>query len=274
MKRYQYAPLSVALLAATIGTAQAQAPAAATPPPPEHTVTANVGLFSEYIFRGIAQTAGKPALQGGFDYAHASGFYAGTWASNASWLQDFGAYSRSSLEWDFYGGFKANFPDSDFFWDVGTIYYYYPGSRLPGVVSADTWEVYGAVGWKWASVKLSYNLDDYFGARPTGQKTDGTMYWDLSAAYPIADTGFSVLAHVGYLDVDNDGTDGDLSSGGKVGYTDWRLGVSYLVPDGVLKGLEVGAYYSGNDAKSRFYTDLSGYDTTKDRGVVYVKKTF
>ena len=46
------------------------------------------------------------------------------------------------------------------------------------------------------------------------------------------------------------------------------------MPDGVVKGLEIGAYYSGNNAKSRFYTDLTGYDTSKDRGVIYVKKTF
>jgi len=94
-----------ALAACATGTALAQTAAApATPATPEHTLTANVGLYSEYIFRGIAQTGGKPAVQGGFDYAHSSGFYAGTWASNISWLEDFGAYDRSSLEWDFYGG--------------------------------------------------------------------------------------------------------------------------------------------------------------------------
>ncbi len=267
-------PAAVAF-AAVAGTAQAQTPAPApTPPPPEHTVTANVGIFSEYIFRGISQTAKEPALQGGFDYAHSSGFYAGTWASNISWLQDFGAYSRSSLEWDFYGGFKANFADSDFFWDVGTIYYYYPGNRNPGVVNADTWEIYAALGWKWASVKFSYSLDDYFGARPTGQKTDGTYYIDLSATYPVGDTGFALVGHVGYLDVDNDGSDGDLGTGGKASYTDWKLGVAYTIPEGPVKGLELGAYYTDNNAKSRFYTDLTGYDTSKARGVVYVKKTF
>jgi len=84
----------------------------------------------------------------------------------------------------------------------------------------------------------------------------------------------SIVGHVGYLDVRHDGSDDDLSTAGKASYTDWKLGVAYTVPDGVLKGLEVGAYYSGNNAKSRFYTDLTGYDTTKDRGVVYVKKTF
>lgn len=49
-----------------------------------HSTSANIGLFSDYIFRGISFTDDKPAIQGGFDYAHTSGFYAGTWASNLS----------------------------------------------------------------------------------------------------------------------------------------------------------------------------------------------
>jgi uncharacterized protein (TIGR02001 family) len=244
-------------------------PAAATPPAPDHTVTANAGLFSEYIFRGISQTAGKPAVQGGFDWSHSSGFYAGTWASNASWLEDFGLYTNSSLEWDFYGGLKQNFPNSDFWYDLGTIYYYYPGSKNPGVISADTWELYAGIGWKWVGVKFSYSVDDYFGTRPTGQKTDGTWYIDLTATYPVGETGFALIGHYGYLDVANDGSGSTEAS-----YQDWKLGVSYTVPDGVLKGVEFGAYYSGNNAQSAFYTDLTGYDTAKDRGVVYVKKTF
>jgi uncharacterized protein (TIGR02001 family) len=262
-------PVAVAL-AALSGTALAQTPAAAAAPTPVHTVTANVGLFSEYIFRGISQTGGKPALQGGFDYAHASGVYLGTWASNISWLEDFGVYSRSSLEWDVYGGFKNTIDGTEITYDVGLLYYYYPGRRVTGAVKVDTFEAYGSVGWRWISGKLSYTLsDDYFGARPTGQKTRGTMYWEANVTYPILETGVSLLAHYGYLDVDD-----DASGDAKVGYSDWRLGVSYTIPDGPVKGLEVGAYYSGNDAKRAFYTDFTGYDTSKDRGVVYVKKTF
>ena len=45
-------------------SAQTAAPAAA---PSDHTFTGNVGLFSEYRFRGISQTFAKPAIQGGFD---------------------------------------------------------------------------------------------------------------------------------------------------------------------------------------------------------------
>src|SRR4029453_8356894 len=99
------------MLAAALGMLFAQSALAQTPapaPPPEQTITANVGLFSEYLFRGISQTAGKPAVQGGFDYAHSSGFYLGTWGSNVSLLEGFGADSRSSLGWDLYGGYKAN----------------------------------------------------------------------------------------------------------------------------------------------------------------------
>ncbi len=262
-------PSLAAVAVASLLSAPALAQTAAAPATPEHTLTANVGVFSNYIFRGISQTGGKPAVQGGFDYAHASGFYAGTWASNVSWLEDFGLYSRSSLEWDFYGGYKANFGDAGFFYDVGTLYYYYPGSRNPGVVSANTWEVYAALGWKWASAKFSYNVQDYFGAQPTGAETDGTWYLDLSANYPVGETGVTLIAHYGILDVHNDG-----SGNSEASYQDWKVGASYTVPEGTFKGLELGAYYSGNNANDVFYTDLTGYNNAKGVGVVYVKKTF
>jgi len=257
-----------AALAQTTPAAPAAAPAPA--PTPDNTFTANAGLFSQYIFRGISQTAGQPAVQGGFDYTHTSGFYLGTWASNISWLEDFGQYNRSSLEWDFYGGYKNSFPGSeDWNYDVGLYYYYYPGKRISGANNADTFEMYGAIGWKWLSAKASYNFQNYFGAEPTGQKTSGTWYFDFSAAYPVGESGVTLLAHYGILDVRHDG-----SGNSKVGYDDWKLGASYTVPDGLLKNVEFGAYYTGNTAKAGFYTDLTGYNTAKDAGVVYVKKTF
>jgi uncharacterized protein (TIGR02001 family) len=259
----------LATLPLASGIAQAQAPAApAAAPTPEHTFTGNVGLFSEYLFRGIAQTAGNPALQGGFDYAHSSGLYLGTWASNVSWLEDFGLYTRSSMEWDFYGGYKGSFAD-DWTYDVGVLYYYYPGTANPGVPKANTFEGYAGIGWKWLSAKWSYSFQDYFGAQPNGNKSDGTWYLDFSAAYPVGETGFTLLAHYGILDVKN-----DLSGSAKIGYEDWRLGASYIIPGGFMKGAEIGAYYSGTNAEKSFYTDLTGYDTGRDRGVIYLKKTF
>lgn len=264
--------LALALTGTLCFPALVRAQAAESP----HSFSANVGLFSEYIFRGTAQTAGKPAVQGGFDYAHASGLYAGTWASNVSWLEDFGAYSRSSLEWDFYAGFKGNFGKSDFSYDLGTIYYYYPGNANPGIPNANTSEIYAALGWKFLGLKYSYNLQDYFGARPIGQKTDGTWYLDFSADYPIGESGFSVNAHYGILDVKNDG---NQAAATKVGYNDWKIGGTYTVPSGTLKDLVVGAYYTDNDVKKNaagasWWVDGTGYDTAKSAFVVYVSKSF
>src|SRR5439155_8563369 len=116
--------LPLALVASASAAAPAiaqQAAAAATPPPPP--VTGNLTLVSEYRFRGIDQTFGKPAIQGGFDYAHSSGIYLGNWNSNVS--QGAG-YPGGNIEMDFYGGYKHAF--GDFGIDVGAIYYYYPGS--------------------------------------------------------------------------------------------------------------------------------------------------
>jgi uncharacterized protein (TIGR02001 family) len=263
---FRKSALTLACSAIFTGNAVAQAPAPAAPaapaPTPEHTITANVGVFSEYIFRGLSQTAGKPAVQGGFDYAHSSGFYAGTWGSNISWLEDFGLYTKSSLEWDFYGGYKNTFPGSDDWnYDIGTLYYYYPGTQNPGTTSANTWEIYGALGWKWVTAKASYNLKDYFAV----PNSDGTWYFDLSATYPFADTGWAIVGHYGHARVNHV----SIAS-----YDDWKIGFSYTVPDGPLKGIEFGAYYTGNNADEPFYTDLNNYNTAKDRGVAYVKKTF
>ena len=141
--------------------ASAFSPAFATAADSPHTLTGNVGIYSQYIFRGLAQTDGDPALQGGFDYSHSSGLYAGVWMSNVSWLRDFGAYNGGgSLEMDFYGGFKGAFGSSDFGYDVGLLQYYYPGDVTPGAVKADTLEMYGALSWKWISAKYSYSLDN------------------------------------------------------------------------------------------------------------------
>src|SRR3954454_15489537 len=113
------------VIAGALAAAVAPTTALAADSPPEKTLTGNVGLYSQYIFRGLTQTNRDPAIQGGFDYAHKSGLYAGTWASNISWLKDGQppAYrSGGSLEWDFYGGWKPTF--GDFTFDIGTLYYY------------------------------------------------------------------------------------------------------------------------------------------------------
>ncbi|WP_353140852.1 TorF family putative porin, partial [Limnohabitans sp.] len=76
--------LLLALLATSSAAFAQTAPAAAAAPE----VTYNVGVFSQYRYRGIAQTKGDAALQAGVDYANANGFYLGAWGSTIKWIKD------------------------------------------------------------------------------------------------------------------------------------------------------------------------------------------
>lgn len=251
MKKQIIAAATLAVFAAP-GFAQSAAPAAPEAAPlAEHTLTGNLGLFSSYRFRGIDQTFGKPALQGGFDYAHSSGFYAGNWNSNVS---SGAGFPDGNIEMDFYGGYKASF--GDFGLDVGGIMYYYPGSEAKVLgVKADSGavtnkELYIGASWKFISLKYSYSLDDYFSLRGwdatgtgTGKSTKGTSYLDLSANYDLGD-GWGINAHIGSL---------NLKNGYKGDYTDWKLGVSKDIGGWVLAASYIDTNAAGNCSGASSY---------------------
>ena len=132
------------------------------------------------------QTYGKPALQGGVDYSHSSGFYAGNWNSN---VNEGAGFPGGNLEMDFYGGWKKTWGDWGI--DLGAIYYYYPGthsgsSRMFSPVNnksgkiADgnvhNFEGYIGGSWKFLTLKYSRAFSDYFQA----PNTDGSGYLDLN----------------------------------------------------------------------------------------------
>lgn len=239
--------IATAVLAALAGPAMAETAAAEAEAGP-HTLTANVGLFSSYRFRGIDQTFGKPALQGGFDYAHVSGFYAGNWNSNVS---SGAGFPDGNLEMDFYGGYKTSF--GDFGLDVGGIVYYYPGSEAGALhARADSGavnnkEVYVAGSWKFLTLKYSYSVDDYFSLRGTGsndgKSTRGTGYLELNAGYDLGD-GWGINGHVGHLALKNV-HDGD--------YTDWKVGVTKDIQGWILGLAYVDTNAKGSCGSGQFY---------------------
>ena len=239
------------------GTAPASAAAAEEASP--HTVVFNIGLFSQYIFRGLTQTDEDPALQGGVDYSHSSGFYLGTWASNISWLEDADLYDDSKVEIDVYGGFRNTIGETGVAYDVGLLQYIYPGDKNSGVKSAETTEVYGSLGYKWITGKLSVVVSDgAFGL----DEADGSWYAELNGAIPIGETGFTVIAHVGRQEFNGSGNDaGD--------YTDWKLGATKSWSNGV----NVGGYYTDTNAKDSFYT-IDGDNIGDEQFTVFVQKTF
>ena len=257
------AALGLALIS-TAGFAQTP-----TPVEPEWTPTANIGLFSQYVFRGISQTNEKPAVQGGFDLGHKSGFYVGTWASNVSWVGD-GYFippnlppsPSVSLEWDFYGGYKGTLP-MDFGYDLGVLYYYYPGSYPAGFTKPNTTELYAGLSWKWLSFKYSYSADNKTFGLPNSR---GSYYLDLTASYDIIEKvsdaigKVTIFGHVGRQVFRNNGA---------FDYTDWKVGASTEV-----FGLTVGIFGTGTNAEDAAYTNIYGRNISSNQFVGYVQKTF
>jgi len=254
----------------------AHADDAAAPPPPPYTLTGNFTLASEYLYRGIAQSNHKPAIQGGIDFAHSSGVYVGTWASSISWLADQSANwpgtpgVSAPMEWDFYGGFKNTIYD-DFSYDVGVLTYYYPGEYPDGFVSPNTTELYVAGGWKTITLKYSYAVTNLFGATSPTDATQkasdsGSYYVDLSGSYDLGE-GFGVVGHVGYQKVKGaKGADGTTAD-----YTDYKVGVTKD-----LLGFSLALSYIGTNAKGdagQFYHSAYDKDLGKGRVLFTVGKT-
>ena len=265
-----------ALSAPGLALAEEAPAAAAGAAAPTPAVTSNVALVSNYLYRGISQTGAKPAIQGGFDYAHASGFYAGIWGSSISWISDGYAPAvgttpgvgaqNAGVELDTYFGFKNSFA-TDYSYDVGYLRYNYPGNYAAGATKADTDEIYGLIGYKWITAKYSYALGDTFGM----SKAKGTSYIDLSASYPVADTGITLGAHYGKQSYKGATADALAAAGTTATYSDYKLSVTKD-----FSGYVLGLAYSNTNAKSgvgQFYNVL-GKDLGKGTAVLSVTRTF
>lgn len=244
------------------GTSPGTAPPAAAAPEPDYTFSANVGLFSQYVFRGVSQTNEKPAVQGGFDLSHKSGLYVGTWASNISWLSDGQPNVSASLEWDMYGGYKGTLY-KDLGYDVGLLYYYYPGTYPNGFTKPDTLEGYAGLTWKFVSLKYSYSLDNKTFGVPNSRGSD---YIDLTANYDLIDKvndyigKVTLTGHVGHQRFRH-------SSG--LNYTDWKIGASTEV-----LGVTAGLFVTSTDANDALYTNAFGKKIADTQVVGFVQKTF
>lgn len=163
------------------------------------TLTGNVAVTSDYLFRGLSQTWGHPAIQGGADLSLDNGFSAGTWASSVS----DNSYPNGSMEWDVYASYGRAIT-GDWSWRAGIYGYLYPGAQLrqPGMHSRsfDTAEANVAISWKQWTLKYNRTLTDYFGADvEQGYRGDsrGTSYVQLDGTLPLNDA-WSVLLHVAH----------------------------------------------------------------------------
>lgn len=240
-KRAAAAGLAVLAFTSIPGLAQEQ--------PAGHQVSYNAAITSDYRYRGLSQTRHDPALQGGVDYVHGpSGWYVGAWFSTVKWTKDLGG--GGSIEWDIYGGKRGQL-SADMTYDVGGLYYLYPDNSLtPG---ANTFELYGRLGFGPAYVKYSQSTTNLFGT--ANSKRSG--YLDLGADIDVGN-GFLLNLHVGRQEVRHNS---------QYSYTDYKLGMSkdFGVATVALAWVK---------ANTDVYVSPQGKSLGRSAAVLTVSKTF
>lgn len=185
--------------------------AAMAAPAAQAEISANIGVTTDYLWRGMTQTGHEAAVQGGIDYSHESGFYMGTWASSLG---------GGAHEIDGYFGFSGEVGQLGY--DVGYIYYAYTNTPAPG---ADFSEIYGSLSYAWLSGGINYTVD---GDAPAGSPfTSGDIYYYLSASFDLEPLSpemkdWSVGMTVGHYDFD---------AGSAFDYTHYQIDVTKSAGD-------------------------------------------
>ena len=201
-------------------------------------ISGNVSMLSDYAFRGVSQTDEQMALQGGLDYAHESGFYVGTWASNVD-SSFFNDPQDPQLEVDVYAGYGGELANG-ISYDLGILHYDYPGAK-----SSDTDELY--ISGSMAGFTVSLNYSDELAFLGSTESA-----WYLAAGYEMTlaqEIGLAV--HVGLSD--GDAFDGGAGAAFNDSYVDWSIGVSKTVA-----GVDLGLTYVDSDADdANYFGDLA-----------------
>lgn len=187
----------------------------------------NIGVASDYVFRGVSQTDEDPQIFGGADLT-AGIFYAGVWASNV----DFG--DSTDAEVDLYVGVTPTLGPVSL--DLGAIYYTYVDA--PSGADLDRWEFMASASVPAGQATLGAAI--YYSPDYTGVGTDESFYYEVNGAIPLAER-FTLSGALGHQDV-------EISGGGDVDYTTWNLGVEIAANDKI--GLDI--RYHDTDAEDLF----------------------
>lgn len=252
---FSKAAVALTLSAAAL-VAQAETTTDSSSMASDFSFSANMSLASQYRYRGIMQTNNKPAIQGGFDLVHSSGFYLGNWNSSISWLGDADDKVSAPIEMDFYAGYTAPIW-GDLNVDVGVLQYYYPGDYPSGFTSPDTTELYLGLAYGPISFKYSHAVTNLFG----WADSKNSQYYDLSGNFDTGVWGLKLNTHVGYQNVRN------LDNGS---YTDWSVGLSKQWG----KHLTTSLAYVDSNADRGVYTNTDGRYMGSAAAMLTLKATF
>ncbi len=196
------------LTVSTLGAVMAASPQAGAVEFLGGDLSANIGVVSNYYFRGVTQTDDGAAVQGGLDWGHDIGIYLGTWASNVDFDGEetvvnvdgdtvrVKGRNNTSYELDLYGGWDFDhWLPENFRLGLNTIYYAYPDSG-PDI---DYYEVGGSAGWRWISAGVQYTV---WGDADDGPFQDGDVYYYGQLDIPLP-KGFSIGGLFGRYNFDD-----------------------------------------------------------------------
>lgn len=233
--------------------ARAQSPA--TPSP----FSGSIVLASQYVYRGLANSSGNPALQGGFKYSLPSGFHAGVYGSNSSWIPDgYAPGSSHPVEIDLDAGWKIAVTQ-DFSLDLGLLHYAFPGHApvqgyASGTTDPATDEAYLGAAWHWVSAKYSRAWSDAFGTAASR----GSDYLEVALAAPLGDGGITLTVHAGRQRFrGGNAALWPAASGCSnrcLSYTDYSLGV-----DKTWRGIDFGLTFAHANARARAFDGTPVY---------------
>lgn len=179
-------------------------------------LTANVGATTNYVFRGESQTDDGPAVQGGIDWIHKIGLYAGAWASNVE-----NRRGDDGFEIDLYAGFNFDLGNTMGI-DVGAIAYEYTDNNFD-----DAQEIY--FGFQYGDLSVTYFDGEY---------DRGGDYYYLDAKYTLAlQNNFKLKFHYGHREADGPNNDAnDVSMGISKKFGDYDIGLTFTSYDGDRSG--------------------------------------
>ena len=235
--------LSHAVIAASLMAVGAMAHA-------EITTSGSVALTSDYLFRGISQSAENMAVQGSFTASHDSGVYFTAWGSSIS-TEATGVSSSSGLEVDTVLGY--GFESGGVAYDVGVMRYNYPGADRKPTTTMSYNEVYASAAYEGAKVGVAYS-DDYFA------ETGKFLYVFADYGMDVAEN-VSASVHVGWNKFDEPG----FLGGNSDAYFDYKVGLSTE-----LKGIGLEAAYIGSDS----IAEATYGENAEGRLVVTASKSF
>jgi hypothetical protein len=206
--------------AASVGTLAIALSASASAEGP-YSFSADIGVVSNYMWRGVSQTQDGPAVQGGLTFNHESGFSAGIWASNVDFNDEGVAQpvtiladptTPSGFEEDVNGnlvgttagssssdsanyevdlslGYGGNITD-DLSYGLSAVYYAYPDGK-----DSNFAELGASMTFKWFTIGTAYTV---FGENDGGRGDDGDWYSYASFEYGDLPFGLGVGLRGGY----------------------------------------------------------------------------